>query len=209
MSMHDCAHASIHIDSLHCLSVMRRRRETKGGSLIEKCFFHAQNKIAKIDSQTYLWTSKSSKNSWTINQKCRHVWDKYKVRKEKGKRIIFCCKQWWQVTYLCWSWWRNFFASQWCCCGLGWEGCALCLASRPINLLMGHYLVPGMGPTYCLLCHARILDYVILVQMYQVPGTVDQEGCMSRTEGPIPGRDLRPTAPLYTPGGPILAFSFL
>jgi len=38
-SMHDCTHASIHIDSFCCLSVMRRRRVKKGGSLIEKWFF--------------------------------------------------------------------------------------------------------------------------------------------------------------------------
>jgi len=66
MSMHDCAHASIHIDSLHCLSVMRRRREKKGGSLIEKWFFFVhkttKEKIAKIDGQTYLRTSKRSEN---------------------------------------------------------------------------------------------------------------------------------------------------
>ena len=179
MSMHDCTHGSIHIDSLHCLSVMRRRRETKGGSLIEKWHFFVhkmtKEKIAKIDRQTYLRTSKSFENSWTINQKCRHVWDKYKVRKENCKRIIFCCKQWQQATYLCQSWWRIFCWSM----ALLWTGAGgLCFVvglerPRPFQSVDGSLPgIPGLGPTYCLLCHARILDYVILVQMYQVPRTV-------------------------------------
>jgi len=99
-------------------------------------FMHkmTKEKIAKIDGQTYLRTSKRSENSWTINRKCRHVWDKYKVRKEKGKRIILLLQTAMASNLPVSIMVKFLFASRWAlCCGLQ-QSIVLCASHKGFAL---------------------------------------------------------------------------
>ena len=86
---HAWLHSCKHPYKLSPLPINDAQKNGQKRTLIDwdMVFFHAQNdqrKIAKFDNQTYRRTSERSENCWTINPKCSLVWDKCKVRKEKG-----------------------------------------------------------------------------------------------------------------------------
>jgi len=74
MRMHDCTHASIHINSLHCLSMMHKRMVKKERSLIETCFFsmHKMTK-EKLRNSTIKLTIEPQKGPKTAEQSTQNV----------------------------------------------------------------------------------------------------------------------------------------
>jgi len=74
MRMHDCTHASIHINSLHCLSMMRKRMVKKERSLIETWFFfmHKTTK-EKLWNSTIKLTVEPQKGPKTAEQSTQNV----------------------------------------------------------------------------------------------------------------------------------------
>ena len=74
MRMHDCTHASIHINSLHRLSMMRKRMVKKERSLIETWFFfmHKTTK-EKLQNSTIKLTVEPQKGPKTAEQSTQNV----------------------------------------------------------------------------------------------------------------------------------------
>ena len=138
---------------------VHKTTKEKNAKIDWEIFFHAQNdqrKNCKNRRSNLPSNLKKVRKSWTINRKCRHVWDKYKVRKEKGKRIILSLQTTMASNLPVSIMVKFLFASRWALLRTAAERCALCFTKA------SHYLLGLL-----LLCRARILDF-----LRRVPSTL-------------------------------------